>query len=179
MIKQIFILIFNLLIVILSAQTNEIHVSINGSDLNEGTISSPFKTISRAAQEAMPGDVITVHEGIYREQIIPPRGGNSNQERIIYQVGEGEKVEIRGSEIIKGWKKINNNYWEVKIPNTFFGKFNPYQDIIHGDWFFPTPEDRIYHTGAVYLNGNWLMEAYKKEEARSDCGTPRGRCPDA
>ncbi|MBK7105518.1 MAG: right-handed parallel beta-helix repeat-containing protein [Ignavibacteriae bacterium] len=164
MIKQIFILIFNLLIVILSAQTNEIHVSINGSDLNEGTISSPFKTISRAAQEAMPGDIITVHEGIYREQIIPPRGGNSNQERIIYEAGEGEKVEIRGSEIIKGWKKVNNNIWEVKIPVTFFGKFNPYKDIIHGDWFFPTPEDRIYHTGAVYLNGNWLMEAYKKEE---------------
>ncbi|MFZ1292305.1 MAG: right-handed parallel beta-helix repeat-containing protein [Melioribacteraceae bacterium] len=164
MIRQILLLIFNLLLVSISAQTNEIHVTTNGSDLNDGTISRPFKTINRAAKKAMPGDIITVHEGIYREQIIPPRGGNSNKERIIYQAAKGEKVEIKGSEIIKDWRKSINDTWEVKIPNTFFGKFNPYYDIIHGDWFFPTPKDRIYHTGAVYLNGNWLMEAYKKED---------------
>lgn len=164
MIKQLFLLALCLFNLDLSAQATEIHVSINGSDQNDGTISNPFKTISRAAQAAMPGDIITVHEGIYREQISPPRGGNSEHERIVYQAAKGEKVEIKGSEIIKGWKKKNNNTWEVKIPNTFFGNFNPYQDIIKGDWFYPTPKDRIYHTGAVYLNGNWLMEAYKKDE---------------
>ena len=142
----------------------EYHVSVNGDDHNNGSLSKPFKTISEAADVAMPGDVITVHAGIYREQITPPRGGNSNSERIVYEAAPGEKVVVKGSEIIKGWKKLENDTWEVKIPNTFFGDFNPYKKLIQGDWFDPTPKDRKYHRGAVYLNGDWLMEAAKKEE---------------
>ncbi len=142
----------------------EYHVAVSGNDANEGSIVKPFKTIMAAAKVAMPGDMITVHAGTYRESITPPRGGNSDQERIVYQVGPGEKVEIKGSEVIRGWKKLVNDTWEVKIPNNFFGKFNPYSDLIHGDWFTPTPKDRKYHTGCVYLNGDWLMEAAKPEE---------------
>jgi hypothetical protein len=40
------------------------------------------------------------------------------------------------------------------LPNTFFGDFNPYRDLIRGDWF--SPKGREHHTGAVYLNGEWL-----------------------
>lgn len=144
--------------------TKAYHVSVNGNDANDGSVTKPYKTITTAANVAMPGDVITVHTGTYRESITPPRGGNSDQERIVYQAAPGETVEIKGSEIITGWKKLNNDTWEVKIPNTFFGKFNPYSDLIRGDWFWPTPKDRKYHTGAVYLNGDWLMEAAKPEE---------------
>ncbi len=142
----------------------EYHVSVNGNDANVGSVAKPFKTISAAASVAMPGDVITVHSGVYREQITPPRGGNSDQDRIVYQAAPGEKVEIKGSEIIKDWIKLDNDTWEVKIPNSFFGKFNAYSELISGDWFSPTPKDRKYHRGAVYLNGDWLMEAAQKEE---------------
>lgn len=142
----------------------EYHVAVSGNDSNEGSIAEPFKTIMAAANVAMPGDVITVHAGVYREQITPPRGGNSDRERIVYQAAPGEKVEIKGSEVMRGWKKLVNDTWEVKIPNSFFGKFNPYSDLIHGDWFTPTPKDRKYHTGCVYLKGDWLMEAAKPEE---------------
>jgi len=140
------------------------HVSVKGNDTADGSVARPFKTITAAANVAMPGDVITVHAGVYREQITPPRGGDSDQKRIVYEAAPGEKVEIKGSEIITGWKKLNNDTWEVKIPNTFFGKFNPDRELIHGDWFSPTPKDRKYHRGAVYLNGDWLMEAAKQEE---------------
>ena len=144
------------------ASNKTYHVSVNGSDAGDGTSSKPFKTISAASKVAMPGDVITVHEGIYREQIAPPRGGNSDAERITYQAAAGEKVDIRGSEIIKGWKKLENDTWVVKIPNSFFGKFNPYSDLIRGDWF--SNKGREHHTGCVYLNGDWLMEAAKQEK---------------
>lgn len=142
----------------------EYHVSVQGNDRNDGSVLEPFRTISQAAQAAMPGDVITVHAGIYREQITPPRGGDSDLKRIVYQAGPGEKVEIKGSEIIKGWKRLEHDTWAVKIPNTFFGEFNPYSDLIRGDWFSPQPADRKYHTGAVYLNGDWLMEAAAQQE---------------
>jgi alpha-N-arabinofuranosidase len=140
------------------------HVSISGNDANDGSSASPFKTIQKAADAAMPGDTITVHEGVYREQITPPRGGNSDSERIVYRAAKGEKVEVKGSEIIREWKKTGNDTWEAKVPNTLFGNFNPYTELIHGDWFSPTPPERKYHRGAVYLNGDWLMEAAKKEE---------------
>lgn len=160
--KLTFLIILSLLYNTLLSK--EIHVSVSGNDSNEGTSLNPFRTISQAAKVAMPGDVITVHSGVYREQIIPPRGGNSETERIVYQAAQGEKVEIKGSEIIKNWQKVQNNTWSVRIPNSFFGKFNPYSDLIRGDWFTPTPRDRKYHTGAVYLNGDWLMEGASLEE---------------
>ncbi|WP_276504722.1 right-handed parallel beta-helix repeat-containing protein [Terrimonas pollutisoli] len=146
------------------AQGREYHVSVTGNDASDGSAAKPFKTIMAAANLAMPGDIITVHGGIYRESIVPPRGGNSDKERIVYQAAKGEKVEIKGSEIITGWRKLENDTWEVKIPNNFFGKFNPYADLIRGDWFLPTPKERKYHTGAVYLNGDWLMEAASQQE---------------
>ncbi|SDS34657.1 alpha-N-arabinofuranosidase [Mucilaginibacter mallensis] len=157
--KLLILLVFTTLVV----SAKEYHVSVNGSDANDGSASKPFKTISAAANVAMPGDVITVHAGVYREQITPPRGGNSELERIIYQAAKGEKVEIKGSEIIKGWQKIGNDTWMVKIPNSFFGKFNPYSDLIRGDWYY-SPKGCHYHTGAVYLNGDWLMEAIKQDD---------------
>jgi alpha-N-arabinofuranosidase len=140
-----------------SIQAREYHVSIKGDDTNKGTAKAPFKTISKAAEVAQPGDVITVHEGVYRERINPLRGGESDQKRIVYQVAPGEKVVIKGSEVIKGWGKVQNDTWKVAIPNSFFGDFNPYSDLIHGDWF--NPRGRNHHTGAVYLNGHWLTEA--------------------
>ena len=142
--------------------TNEYHVSMTGSDDNPGSESLPFRTISAAASLSQPGDVITVHEGIYRERIDPPRGGTSDDNRIVYQAYPGEKVVIKGSEHIKDWKKVADDTWEVKLSNSFFGGFNPYSDVISGNWFHDNK--RTSHTGAVYLNGHWLNEAVNKSE---------------
>jgi alpha-N-arabinofuranosidase len=171
--KKFLIVAFVLSSVAVSAQQKSTlhhttyHVSVNGDDHNNGSLSKPLRTISAAANSAMPGDTVLIHAGTYREQITPPRGGNSNSERIVYEAAPGEKVVIKGSEIIKEWKKLENDTWEVRIPNAFFGDFNPYKELIHGDWFTPTPKDRKYHRGAVYLNGHWLMEAAKKQEVMS------------
>ena len=118
---------------------------------------SPFKTITAASQVAQPGDVIIVHKGTYRERITPPRGGSSDDARIVYQAAEGEKVEIKGSEIIKEWEKLTGNVWKATIPNSFFGDYNPYKDLIAGDWF--NNMGRVHHTGEVYLNGKSLWES--------------------
>ena len=68
-----------------SLSADQFHVSIKGGDNNDGSASKPFRTISAAAQIALPGDVITVHEGTYRERVTPPRGGVSDSKRIVYQ----------------------------------------------------------------------------------------------
>lgn len=146
-----------LLICRCAASAFEFHVATNGNDSNRGTRKAPLRTIQRAADLAQPGDVITVHAGIYREWVSPPRGGSSDRKRIVYQAAPGEAVEIRGSEPITNWVKVEENVWKTSLPNSFFGKFNPYHDFIHGDWF--EPKGRPHHTGSVYLNGAWLVEA--------------------
>jgi alpha-N-arabinofuranosidase len=151
------------------ASAREFHVSVQGNDKNKGSLSKPFKTIAAAARIAQPGDVITVHEGVYRERIAPPRGGASDTKRIVYQAARGEKVEIKGSEVVKNWAKVQDNVWKVVLPNSFFGRFNPYGDLIHGDWF--NPKGREHHTGAVYLNGDWLAEAAKLDDVLKPAGS--------
>ena len=146
----------------------EYHVSVRGDDSADGSEANMLKTISAAARLAQPGDAITVHEGVYRERINPPRGGESGRKRIIYQAAPGEVVILKGSEVVKGWEKVQNDTWKVTLPNRFFGDFNPYSDLIHGDWF--SPRGREHHTGAVYLNGHWLTEAAKRDDVLKPAG---------
>lgn len=149
----------------------EIHVAKTGADTNPGTREAPLSTISRAAALARPGDVVTVHAGVYRERVNPPRGGESDAKRIVYQAAPGEAVEIRGSEVARQWTRVENDAWKTTVPNAVFGDFNPYSDVIHGDWF--DPRGRVHHTGAVYLDGQWLIEATKLDEVLA----PAGRRP--
>jgi len=166
--KRMSLILCMMLLLSGAIQAQEYHVSVKGDDTNKGTAEAPFQTISRAAEVAQPGDVITVHEGTYRERINPPRGGESDQKRIVYQATPGEKVVIKGSEVIKGWRKVQNDTWKVAVPNSFFGDFNPYSDLIHGDWF--NPKGRNHHTGAVYLNGHWLTEAANPDDVLEPIG---------
>ncbi len=139
------------------------HVKKTGSDLNPGTQIQPFLTISKAAYVAKPGDVITVHEGIYREWVSPKSGGTSAQ-RITYQAAEGEAVIITGAETVTQWEK-DGTIWKTVIDNRFFGPFNPYREILFGDWLFTS--DRVIHLGEVYLDGHAMYEAVSIDTVRN------------
>lgn len=141
----------------LAAAARDYHVNVTGNDYNDGTPAMPFRTISHAARIARPGDEIIVHAGIYREKIVPARGGDSETKRIVYRTAGDGEVEIKGSEVISGWTRFINDTWKVTIPNSFFGKYNPYKDLIYGDWFSDYLNRRP-HTGEVYLNGKSLFE---------------------
>ena len=166
--KTAIISVAGILALATTIQATEFHVAANGKDSSTGTQAAPLRTIRRAADLAQPGDVITVHEGVYRERISPPRGGQSDAKRIVYQAAPGEKVEIKGSEVVKSWVKVQDDTWKATLPNSFFGGFNPYRDLIHGDWF--NPKGREHHTGAVYLNGEWLVEAAKLDDVLKPVG---------
>ena len=138
----------------------EWHVSTQGDDAHDGSAAHPLRTIGAAAARAMPGDTVTVHGGVYRERVDPPRGGTGDDRRIVYQVAPDEHVTITGAEPVTGWRRESGDVWRVTIPNARFGDFNPFADLIHGDWFDGLK--RPHHTAAVYLNGDWLAEAATK-----------------
>lgn len=143
----------------------EYHVSVNGSDVNNGNADSPFKTIDWAAQKALPGDTVTVHSGIYREWVNPLNGGERDGKRILYRVADGEKAEIKGSELVTGWKreKKGKGVWKVVLPNSFFGNYNPFNERLYGDWLWSW-DNRIHHTGDLFLNDVSFYEEFSLDK---------------
>lgn len=146
----------------------EYFVAINGRDTNEGTAESPFRTIQHGADIARPGDIVTVFEGIYREKIDPPRGGDSEEKRITFRAAEGAAISIKGSEVITDWIHQDGDVWMVKLAHDYFGTFNPFANILSGDWLFP--QGMVHHTGAVYINDLALNEAPSLEDLYKGMG---------
>ncbi len=134
------------------------HVSKNGNDKNAGTEVSPFLTISHAAAIAEEGDTVIVHAGIYRECVDPANGARSSVTRITYTAAEGERVVIKGSEEVSDWEQTGGGVWKAAVSNKIFGSYNPYREVIDGDWLMK-PLAPLLHTGQVYLNGKALSEA--------------------
>ena len=52
-----------------------IYVSNSGNDRNPGSEKAPLKTIASAAKKALPGDLVKIAPGLYREQIKFTRSG--------------------------------------------------------------------------------------------------------
>jgi hypothetical protein len=141
-----------------------IHVSPQGSDSADGTRDQPLQTINRAAQLASAGDTVVVHAGEYREWVKPRRGGLSDQRRITYTAAPGEDVVIKGSERVTGWESEGGDVWKVEVPNALFGDFNPFAEMLDGDWAVYEPGASKKHLADVYLNGRSFYEAASRDE---------------
>lgn len=156
------------LMTVIPVSALEYHVSKKGNDAQPGTAERPFLTLSAAAQQAQPGDTVTVHKGVYRERVNPPRGGTSATQRIVYQAAPGESVAIKGSEVVTDWTRVQGDVWKAVVPNEFFGAYNPFAEVLTGDWYIDDKWD--HHQGAVYLNGHWLHEARSLDDVMQPVG---------
>ncbi len=141
-----------------------LHVATDGADTADGSAGRPFRTISRAAELAMPGDTVIVHAGEYREWVRPRRGGLSGARRITYQAAAGEHVVIKGSERVTGWEQEAGNVWRASVPNALFGDWNPFAEKIAGDWLVEPKPPLARHLGDVYLNGLSCYEVSTRDE---------------
>jgi Right handed beta helix region/Protein of unknown function (DUF1565) len=149
-----------------------LHVAVTGADAAAGTESAPFRTINRAAQVAVAGDTVLVHEGVYREWVKPANGGLSDMRRITYAAASGERVKITGAERVTGWTEESGSVWTVTVPNAMFGEYNPYALTVEGDWVVRESEDEPHkHLGDVYLNGHSFYEAMTRDELTAPART--------
>src|SRR5699024_11236542 len=73
-----------------------LHVSPTGSDSADAAEDTPLRTISRAAELAVPGDTVRGRAGEDRGWGLPVRGGLADQRRIVYEAAPGEQVVIKG-----------------------------------------------------------------------------------
>jgi hypothetical protein len=153
------------------------HVTTGGNNKNNGSQESPFQTIQQASSMAFPGDTILVHEGIYRELVNPIRGGNSAVEPIVYMAAKGEKVVIKGSEVIDDWQRVDGTVWKVTLANEYFSGHNPFATLLEGDWLDKKGVD--HHTGEVFLNGRALFEKSTLEQVMNPQPYPDATQPQA
>lgn len=123
----------------------------------DGSAARPFQTIGQAAAAARPGDTVLIHEGVYREWVAPPRGGDSDDKRIVYQAAEGERPVITGAEPVTGWTHCEKGVWRATVDNALFGEYNPYADELFGDWYDGLGQ--THHTGELFADGQPLDEA--------------------
>jgi hypothetical protein len=143
----------------------EFHVSTSGSDQASGSANDPLRSISRAAELALPGDDVVVHAGVYREWVQPRTAGLSDTRRITYRAASGEHVQLKGSEQITDWKPETGGVWRADIDNSLFGDFNPYAEVIDGDWVVRNSNsDPRKHLGDVYLNGMSFFEVTDRSQ---------------
>jgi parallel beta-helix repeat protein len=122
------------------------------SDQSPGNLALPLKTISRAAELAMPGDTILVRTGVYRERVAPLRSGQPERP-ITYRAASDETVIVKGSEIWSPNPKplAGNRYVYSGSMNLVFGDFNPFTILLKR---MHTPQT----LGQVFVDGEPSVE---------------------
>lgn len=167
------------------AQAKKWVISVNGSDSSDGSEKRPFKTISKGAEMAQPGDTIYVKEGIYRERVAPPRGGMPGNP-IVYLAEQGHKVYLKGSDVWKpDWKEDGKGIFYAKpadslfTDDVYFDNANPFKVLMSStpggrNGFAEFPEifpSLKYTLGQVFVDGNMWKQVPLKEEMQIEPNT--------
>ena len=128
----------------------------------DGSELRPYRRIGEAAFVAKPGDEVLVYPGIYRESV-SPRFAGKEEARITYRSVNPLGAVITGAEKATDWTLMEDGLYCLRIPNAFFGDYNPYTTYVYGDWYFAKS---LKHTGCVYLGDEALFEVDSLEECR-------------
>jgi len=153
---------------------NQVHPE--ASDTNPGTETKPFVAINAAARLAQPGDTILVHEGVYREEVAPVRGGEEDSP-ITYMAAPDEKVYIKGSELYQGnWEPSRiQGIYSAKIEKEMTGTYNPFSiNLIDklAEYKDKMQDVLEEHTlGQVFVDGTFLDEVEGIEDLEAMPGT--------
>lgn len=75
------------------------------SDVNPGTAAKPWETIGRAVKQLEAGDTVVIHEGVYREWVVPKRSGAA-EAPITFQGVDRDEVVLTGADVVTGWERV-------------------------------------------------------------------------
>lgn len=88
------------------ASENSIYVAITGNDFSgDGTSGNPYRTIAKAAEEAVPGTKVLVRPGTYIEENIRPKVSGTEDAMIVFRPendSDKGKVIIKHKDVFNG-----------------------------------------------------------------------------
>jgi hypothetical protein len=114
------ILSFSICTQILNAQN--IYVSVQGNDSNDGSINNPFKTFNKAISVMSPGNVCIIREGVYEQSLVVNKNGTAAN-NLTFQAADGEKVEIRATKKLSGWQLHSGNIYKTSVNMAIESRF--------------------------------------------------------
>ena len=103
--------------VLVEPTLRQLHVSIGGSDANTGTDpNKPLRTIQKAADISLPGDLVLIQPGIYRESVSVSVSGTANQPIVFRGAGPGVIVDGADETIAAGvlWTDEGNGVYSYQ-----------------------------------------------------------------
>ncbi len=144
----------------------------HAADTNPGTAEKPFKTIGRAAELLKPGEKVVIHEGVYRECVVPRCGGTGPDCMIAYEAAPGEDVLISGAaewvpsaRPSSGWQIAADTgpVWMADLPAEMFVGYNPFlaRNIYDAFISYHNLDDvpkYLLRRGGVFVDGRPLRQ---------------------
>ena len=150
------------------------------SDDNDGSETSPFKTINRAAQLAVPGTLVRIHAGTYHECVQPAMGGTDPEHMICYEAfGDGEVIISASEEVTEffpstGWRRSAHfgvsedtshlKIWAHELSPDMFRGYNPFNavNILHDRLFIEYDKTDmttyLNRRGCIFCDGEALTQ---------------------
>ena len=98
------------------AFARDYYVATSGSDSNNGTFNSPYRTIQKAVSELDPGETCYIRGGTYHEAVNIGNLDGSSGNPIIFTNYNGEEVIIDGSESLSD---LGGTNWTVHQGNIY------------------------------------------------------------
>lgn len=136
------------------APAADFYVALGGSDAQAGTIDAPFATIQHALEQAKPGNVVALREGVYRQAVkLTAKSGTEGQPITLTAHG-AEKAIISGLDVLKlEWQEtpqvgVYVASFDAKSVSQLFFDRKPLLEArwpnvprdAKGDWNFFAPE---------------------------------------
>jgi len=110
---RVFISLLIIVIIADSLPAATYHVAKDGNDANPGTEGAPFLTIGKATQLAGAGDLVIIHQGIYKETVRPNSGSAGNP--LIFRSAPGDRVVISAMEALSGWSSDGGGRYKKTV----------------------------------------------------------------
>src|SRR5258708_24527368 len=107
-----------LLLLSLSLQNDQIHVSPSGNDTNAGTKDAPFATLTKAREAVRPlagtkPVTVVLHGGTYllsETLVFKPEDSG-----VTWTAAPGEKVVVSAGRAVTAWKKAEGGLWTAQV----------------------------------------------------------------
>jgi hypothetical protein len=78
------------------------------SDDGPGSLEQPWKTLSKSAAQAGPGDIVLIGTGLYREQVLLRTSGTA-EKPIRFEAAPGAFVVLTGADSLTNWQKVEGD----------------------------------------------------------------------